>query len=285
MKTINNKFSFRRLWAVMKLDILVDRIYIISWFLILLGFMSVWQLVELRDAVEVFHRSGHDYAATSFGLETFSHSMMVYVMVLVAVIAMIGNPIKEKGKAINYLMVPATSLEKFVSRTFLSLFGVTALALVAWFLADALRIMVVSIAPRYAELPTGFKEFTLTRALSFVSALFVQEVRPDVMLVTNYAIMAFYVFFHSLVLLGCIFRGFFAALAPTIAFTFVMFKTEFLDVWERLIASTPVLILVVTIALVVFNWWLSYRYFARKQVVAIENSLSKLSNKGKEAAV
>ncbi len=106
------------------------------------------------------------------------------------------------------------------------------------------------------------------------------------MLAANYAIMAFYVFFHSLVLLGgCIFRGFFAALAPTIAFTFVMFKTEFLDVWERLIASTPVLILVVTIALVVFNWWLSYRYFARKQVVAIENSLSKLSNKGKEAAV
>lgn len=269
MKTINNKFSFRRLWEVMKLDILADRIYIISWFLILLGFMSVLQLVELRDAVEVFHRSGHDYAVTSFGLETFSHSMMVYVMVLVAVTAMIGNPIKEKGKAINYLMVPATSLEKFVSRTFLSLFGVTALALVAWFLADALRIMVVSIAPRYAELPTGFKEFTLTRALSFVSALFVQEVRPDVMLVANYAIMAFYVFFHSLVLLGgCIFRGF-AALAPTIAFTFVMFKTEFLDVWERLIASTPVLMLAVTIALVVFNWWLSYRYFARKQVVPV----------------
>lgn len=254
----------------MKLDILADRIYIISWFLILLGFMSVWQLVELRDAVEVFHRSGHDYAATSFGLETFSHSMMVYVMVLVAVTAMIGNPIKEKGKAINYLMVPATSLEKFVSRTFLSLFGVTALALVAWFLADALRIMVVSIAPRYAELPTGFKEFTLTRALSFVSALFVQEVRPDVMLVTNYAIMAFYVFFHSLVLLGgCIFPGFFATLAPTIAFTFVMFKTEFLDVWERLIASTPVLMLAVTLALVILNWWLSYRLFSRKQVVPV----------------
>ena len=254
----------------MKLDILADRIYIISWFLVLLGFMSVWQLVELRDAVEVFHRSGHDYAVTSFGLETFSHSMMVYVMVLVAVTAMIGNPIKEKGKAINYLMVPATSLEKFVSRTFLSLFGVTALALVAWFLADALRIMVVSIAPRYAELPTGFKEFTLTRALSFVSALFVQEVRPDVMLVANYAIMAFYVFFHSLVLLGgCIFRGFFAALAPTIAFTFVMFKTEFLDVWERLIASTPVLMLAVTLALVILNWWLSYRLFSRKQVVPV----------------
>ncbi len=254
----------------MKLDILADRIYIISWFLILLGFMSVWQLVDLRDAVEVFHRSGHDYAATSFVLETFSHSMMVYVMVLVAVTAMIGNPIKEKGKAINYLMVPATSLEKFVSRTFLSLFGVTALALVAWFLADALRIMVVSIAPRYAELPTGFKEFTLTRALSFVSALFVQEVRPDVMLVANYAIMAFYVFFHSLVLLGgCIFRGFFAALAPTIAFTFVMFKTEFLDVWERLIASTPVLMLAVTLALVILNWWLSYRLFSRKQVVPV----------------
>ena len=269
MKTINNKFSFRRLWEVMKLDILADRIYIISWFLILLGFMSVWQLVELRDAVEVFHRSGHDYAVTSLGLETFSHSMMVYVMVLVVVTAMIGNPIKEKGKAINYLMVPATSLEKFVSRTFLSLFGVTALALVAWFLADALRIMVVSIAPRYAELPIGFKEFTLTRALSFVSALFVQEVRPDVMLVTNYAIMAFYVFFHSLVLLGCIFRGFFATLASTIAFTFVMFKTEFLDVWERLIASTPVLMLAVTLALVILNWWLSYRFFSRKQVVPV----------------
>ena len=231
--------------------------------------MSVWQLVELRDAVELFHRSGHDYAVASFVLETFSHSMMVYVMVLLAVTAMIGNPIKEKGKAINYLMVPATSLEKFVSRTFLSLFGVTALALVAWFLADALRIMVVSIAPRYAELPTGFKEFTLTRALSFVSALSVQEVRPDVMLVANYAIMAFYVFFHSLVLLGCIFRGFFAALAPTIAFTFVMFKTEILDVWERLIASTPVLMLAVTLALVILNWWLSYRLFSRKQVVPV----------------
>lgn len=283
MKTINNKFSFRRLWAVMKLDILADRIYIISWFLVLLGFMSVWQLVELRDAVEVFHRSGHDYAATSFVLETFSHSMMVYVMVLVAVTAMIGNPIKEKGKAINYLMVPATSLEKFVSRTFLSLFGVTALALVAWFLADALRIMVVSIAPRYAELPTGFKEFTLTRALSFVSALFVQEVRPDVMLVANYAIMAFYVFFHSLVLLGCIFRGFFAALAPTIAYTFVMFKTEFLDVWERLIASTPVLMLAVTFALVILNWWLSYRLFSRKQVVPVSR-VNFFKNR-KEAAV
>ena len=110
----------------------------------------------------------------------------------------------------------------------------------------------------------------MTRALSFVLALFVQEVRPDVMLVTNYAIMAFYVFFHSLVLLGgCIFRGFFAALAPTIAFTFVMFKTEFLDVWEILIASTPVLMPAVTLALVILNWWLSYRLFSHKQVVSV----------------
>lgn len=284
MNTINDKFSIRRLGAVMKLDILADRIYIISWFLICLGFMSVWQFVELRDAVEVFHRSGNDYAVTSFGLDTFSNSMMVYVMVLVVATAMIGNPLKEKGKAINYLMVPATSLEKFVSRTFLSLFGVTILALVAWFLADALRIMVVSVVPRYAELPAGFKEFTLTRTLNFISALFVQKVRPDVMLVTNYAIMAFYVFFHSLVLLGgCLFRGFFAALAPTIAFTFVMFNTEFFDVWERLIASFPVLILVVTLALVILNWWLSYRFFSRKQVVTVGH-LRFLSNR-KEAAV
>lgn len=284
MNTINDKFSFRRLWTVMKLDILADRIYIISWFLICLGFMSVWQFVELRDAVEVFHRSGNDYAVTSFGLDTFSRSMMVYVMVLVVVTAMISNPLKDKGKAINYLMVPATSLEKFVSRTFLSLFGVTILALVAWFLADVLRIIVVSVVPRYAELPAGFKEFTLTRTLNFISALFVQKVRPDVMLVTNYAIMAFYVFFHSLVLLGgCLFRGFFAALAPTIAFTFVMFKTEFLDVWERLVASTPVLTLVVTLALVVFNWWLSYRLFSRKQVVPMGH-LRSLS-KRKEVAV
>lgn len=284
MNTINDKFSFRRLGTVMKLDILADRIYIISWFLICLGFMSVWQFVELRDAVEVFHRSGHDYAVTSFGLDTFSRSMMVYVMVLVVVTAMIGNPLKEKGKAINYLMVPATSLEKFVSRTFLSLFGVTILALVAWFLADVLRIIVVSVVPRYAELPAGFKEFTLTRTLNFISALFVQKVRPDVMLVTNYAIMAFYVFFHSLVLLGgCLFRGFFAAWTPTIAFTFVMFKTEFLDVWERLVASTPVLTLVVTLALVVFNWWLSYRLFSRKQVVPMGH-LRSLS-KRKEVAV
>lgn len=284
MNTINDKFSFHRLWTVMKLDILADRIYIISCFLLLLGLMCVWQFVELRDAVEVFHRSGQDYAVTSFGLEMFSHSMMVYVMVLVVVTAMIGNPLKEKGKAINYLMVPATSLEKFVSRTFLSLFGVTILALVAWFLADALRIMVVSVVPRYAELPAGFKEFTLTRTLNFISALFVQKVRPDVMLVTNYAIMAFYVFFHSVVLLGgCIFRGFFAALAPTIAFTFVMFNTEFFDVWERLIASNPVLTLVVPLALVILNWWLSYRFFSRKQVVPVGHL--RFLSKRKEAAV
>jgi uncharacterized membrane protein len=130
---------------------------------------------------------------------------------------------------------------------------------------------IIATFPRYAEVPSECNVFTVNRTLLALVNVFSKRCigGPDhtlYPLVSNYAMVMFYVYCHSLMLLGaCVFRNVVASLSPFFALVYVVFLTG--DGLENLITQYPVLVLLIFTILIVFNWWLSYYYFSHKMVV------------------
>ena len=88
-------------------------------------------------------------------------------------------------------------------------------------------------------------------------------------LVSNYALVVFYIYSHSLVLLGAsIFRLYIARFAPFMGLVYLLFLTlGNTTIYDDMVGIYPVPTLVVFAILTLFNWWLSYYYFSHKQIV------------------
>lgn len=306
MNTINNKFSFSRLGAVLKRDIVVNRWpYLFTFFTFFAAFL-VYQIFDMKDVVELSMLRALPVEEYMKRLASDCVPFFYGILALALVCAaseMCGTPLKTKGRGINYLMMPATNLEKFLSRALIVTVMLIVMAYVALFCADLARMLYASIVD--AE---GFYGFTVPCVLAEFGETFPSFYRTGgevwgltadgtvrmigfnafygVVNVT--AMVLFFLFMHSLYILGgCIWRK--AAIVKTLivqmvvsaAIAWVFVKLEpFVLPWlndvfisffetEQQAGMTLVSIAVpVLLALTTLNWWLSYRLFSRKQVVA-----------------
>ena len=306
MNTINNRFSFSRFAAVLKCDLMENWLRYVGVFCILFFANLAYQLVDIKDVVELstlraipveeyMKQLAVDCLPLFYGV--LSLSLMCAASDMTAV------PFKSKGRAMNYLMMPATNLEKFLSRVFINVVMVLVMAYVALFLADLARMLYVAIFDI-----EGFYGFTIPCMWSEIGETFssfyrtggevwgptadgtvrVIGFRAYYGVVNVTAMVAFFLFVHSLFILGgCFWRKaaiikiWITQLVVTFAVVWVFVKIEpYVLPWlgdvltslfetEQKAGMTLLSIAIpVLLALIVLNWWLSYRLFSRKQAVA-----------------
>ena len=324
MKPINNtnSFSLRRLIRVIRIDLsaysLSHRMYI--------GIAIIFwatQLGALRECI-TFYKTGMIESAQMFEHFALQQAPVFYSflfgMMLFSIATAYG--LGEKSDATYYLSIPATNVEKFVSRAMIAVVEPIVMTLLALLTADLARIGIVeyrmAVNPDYAVLTDSFKGLTIPHVLGniqqtaqywfgfwstdFVNAEgyismagFEHNVYRGIMMILFGAVSM--VFIHSLFLaIGLCWTNFTAITVLIIGSAFLLLKGKAIDAivsagdvtmstYGNLLHHEflSVALLAILSTLTIVNWRLSYRAFTRKQVVMPENFLAKSRKRRKEA--
>ncbi|MBO5083649.1 MAG: hypothetical protein J6C15_04695 [Bacteroidaceae bacterium] len=306
MNTINNKFSFARLGAVLKCDLVEHRWSNIAAFFILFAAFLASQLANMNSIIGtgLRHSIQPDQYMPSLAANFVPFFYGVLSLALMCAAAdMCGVPLKTKGRGLNYLMMPATNMEKFVARALVNTILLIVMAFAALLLADLVRMLFVPLFE-----VKEFYGFTLPRILAEFGETFSSAYRtggevwgPTVdgtVRVIGFSayygavnvttMVAAFLFAHSLFILGgCIWRKaaiikiWITQIVVTSAVVWIFVKLEpYVLPWlgdvltslfetEQQAGMTLMNIAIpVLLALTALNWWLGYRLFSRKQVVA-----------------
>ena len=306
MNTINNKFSFARLGAVLKCDLVEHRWSNIAAFFIFFAAFLASQLSNMNSIIGtgLRHSIQPDQYMPSLAANFVPFFYGVLSLTLMCAAAdMCGVPLKTKGRGLNYLMMPATNMEKFVARALVNTILLIVMAFAALLLADLVRMLFVPLFE-----VKEFYGFTLPRILGEIGETFsaaysaggevwgltadgtirVTEFSAYYGVVNVTAMVAAFLFAHSLFILGgCIWRKaaiikiWITQIVVTSAVVWIFVKLEpYVLPWlgdvlislfesEQQAGMTLMSIAIpVLLALTALNWWLSYRLFSRKQVVA-----------------
>ena len=270
----NRYFSFSRLGLVMKRDFMENwktNLYrflgpyaaflLVMWF----SSMNMTNFNEFSDIV-----SGTFFSVLFFG-GSFTASHVLETM-------------NTQQKRISFLMLPATSFEKFLARFLYVTLGFVVLSTIALLLAEVTRFLLLPLF----DLPDTFKQSTLpgvwqaimnVRTFNFNGSGIMESVVG----------WLFLIWIHSFFLLGgCRWykNAFWKTLGLIILvnffFIFVLVNlVELLDegVMEEIllwceanfswVTVTGILsfAIVMFVLLILLNWWLSYRCFTRSQVI------------------
>ena len=306
MNTINNKFSFSRLGAVLKCDFVEHRWNNIAAFFIFFAAFLASQLSNMNSIIDtgLRHSIQPDQYMPSLAANFVPFFYGVLSLALMCAAAdMCGVPLKTKGRGLNYLMMPATNMEKFVARALVNTILLIVMAFAALLLADLVRMLFVPLFE-----VKEFYGFTLPRILAEFGETFSSAYRtggevwgPTVdgtVRVIGFSayygavnvttMVAAFLFAHSLFILGgCIWRKaaiikiWITQIVVTSAVVWIFVKLEpYVLPWlgdvltslfetEQQAGMTLMSIAIpVLLALTALNWWLGYRLFSRKQVVA-----------------
>ena len=281
MKQVNNTFSLRRLWMVMKRDITADGMLYLGIFLGMVVLLTFLQLeffkIDLTNqnvsTFEYYIVNGYiDKAISQVSFGIWQISFPVLVLYLFLMTATLCNPMTKKKSAINYLMLPASCAEKYVSRILITIVATLCMAVLVAFLADLARMAIVATLPRFANIPAECNTFVVDDTLATLGRVFSKsysayEGVPHPLAV-NYALVLFYVYCHSLILLGAsIFRFYLARFAPLSVFIYLVILMDDMAILENMMLQHPVPTLVTFATLILFNWWLTYYYFSHKMIV------------------
>jgi hypothetical protein len=213
-----------------------------------------------------------DKAVSQVNFGLWQVSFPVLVLYLFIMTATLCNPLTKKKSAINYLMLPASCAEKYVSRILITIVATLCMAVLVAFLADLARMAIVATLPRFANIPAECNTFVVDDTLATLGRVFSKSYYAyegvPYPLVVNYALVLLYVYTHSLVLLGAsIFRFYIARFAPLVGFVYLMFLMDDMTILENMLLKHPVTTLIVLVILTLFNWWLTYYYFSHKMIV------------------
>lgn len=307
MNTINNKFSFARLGAVLKCDFVEHRWSNIAAFFTLFVAFLVCQFTQMNELIEISHIhssiSPEQYMPSLAANCTAFFYGVLALTLMCAAADMCGVPLKTKGRGLNYLMMPATNMEKFVARALVNTILLIVMAFAALLLADLVRMLFVPLFE-----VKEFYGFTLPRILVALGKPFSAAysaggevwgptVDGTVRVIGFSAyygavnvttMVAAFLFAHSLFILGgCIWRKaaiikiWITQIVVTSAVVWIFVKLEpYVLPWlgdvltslfetEQQAGMTLMNIAIpVLLALTALNWWLGYRLFSRKQVVA-----------------
>ena len=302
---MNNRFSFSRFAAVLKCDLMENWLRYVGVFAILFFANLAYQLVDIKDVVELSMLRGipAEYMKQlAIDCVPFFYGVLTLALMCAAA-DMTAVPFRTKGRGMNYLMMPATKLEKFLSRVFINVVMVIVMAYVALLCADLVRMLCLSLlkaettwgltAPRaLVAWIEPLKEIYVDGASGY-EIINNEIVRPHwgmglaIMAVSFVVILSLWG--HSLFILsGCIWRKRALVKMFFLSFMFIAFciwlfsEIAPMSWWEqsvvpwlesnckterevnRFIFSIGIPLFLGFIAL---NWWLSFRLFTRKQMI------------------
>ena len=309
MNTINNKFSFARFGAVLKCDLMEHRWRYISVFFIMFVAFLGCQLMHINEIIEwsyLRHVPSNQFMPRLAENCTAFFYVVLILALTCAAADMSSVPFNTKGRALNYLMMPATKLEKFLSRAFINIVLVIVMAYVALFLADLVRMLCVpffkvggfygfTVHQIFINWLDPFKEVFengSTNALSINGEIVTPVWSFGMCFMAVVCIVLSSLLSHSIFLLGgCIWRK--GALIKTVASALVISLlflwllvniAPSIDLWaenrlapwleQRFETEEDILrvgfpiVAFLNFVFTTFNWWLSFRLFSRKQAVA-----------------
>ena len=303
---MNNLFSFSRFGAVLKCDLVEHRWRYISAFFIMLVALSGFQLAQAADYLQFSKMIEGVDIYRNFTDTVTAFFYIVLALALCCAVSEISLVMKTKGKAMNYLMLPATNLEKFLSRVLIAIVAVFIMAFVALFLSDVMRMLIL---PAFDDEYVGeLYRFAFPQVMSNLGDPFFAIYEEGGIVwgdkdglytivgfnhYLGYMAVAFLTLsilvIHSFFVLGgCIWRK--GAVVKTLLVGLVV---TLLGVW-LLVKLSPILLEcecfnklpelwfetghyvmkilvlianVVFLGITVFNWWLAYRLFSRKQMI------------------
>ena len=321
---MNNTFSLSRFGMVLKRDLMENRKrYLGVFFIMFIAFLA-YQLTDMKDIIELSLIRTYEQGDYMASLATDCLPCFYGVLVLALMCAaadMTAVPLGSKTIATNYLMMPASNLEKFLSRALINTIVVIIMAYVALFCADLVRMLCV---PLYDV--KEFYGFTMSRALVAwtepIKEIYTNggvgfkvvngvELRPDwelsmALMAVSFGVLR-YLFFHSqFILVGCIWRKralikmFLIGMVISVVCIWLFAQIIPSEEWlEEVVASwldataiadmtqTQINRVIFSIGIpfyfvfTCFNWWLSFRLFSRKQVIVRGFSLKQLLNKAR----
>ena len=270
----NRYFSFSRLGLVMKRDFMENWKTNLYRFL---GPYTIFLLVMWFSSMNMtnFNEFSDIVSATFFSVLFFGGSFTASYAL---------ETMNTQQKRISFLMLPATSFEKFFARFLYVTVGFVVLSTIALLLAEVTRFLLLPLF----DLPDTFKQSTLpgvwqtimnVRTFNFNGSGIMESVVG----------WLFLIWIHSFFLLGgCRWykNAFWKTLGLVILvnffFIFVLVNlVELLDegVMEEIllwceanfswVTVTGILsfAIVMFMLLILLNWWLSYRCFTRSQVI------------------
>ena len=292
---MNNTFNFSRFTAVLKCDLVEHRWRYISAFFIMFVALIYQQIDIIGNICEARQllpdwefEATYTTASDALCFNTYQFFFPILALALICAASdMSAVPFKTKGRSMNYLMMPASNLEKFLSRVFVNLVMVIIMAYLALFLADLVRMLYVTLND--IEGFGGFNVFTALKAWLWPLKMVYKDGGPILGVMTAIAIVLTVCYVYSIILIGgCIWRK--GAMVKTL---FVGLVVTLLGVW-LLVKLSPILLEcecfnklpelwfetghyvmkmlvlianVVFLGITVFNWWLAYRLFSRKQMI------------------
>lgn len=307
MNTINNTFSLRRLWYVLRIDLRAYTNTRMMYIGILFIFLAS-ESGDLRHCIASYKMGVVDasqlFAMYVDGLAPMFYAFLVGMMLFsISTLSAMG----EKNDVIYYLSLPASNKEKFVSRVLIALVEPVVFVILAMLVVDLLRVGLVEyrmgVNPDYAVLSADFKGFTVPALLGkgwqTIQDMFMNGGTEYVNAAGDISMAGFgfstfrgvlmvllcivsLLFVHSLFLLiGCCWSNFTVITLAIVGVSLWLLRGRAIDAvasagdvtlsaYGNLLQGGvvwSVVLLVVLVALTVVNWRVSYRYFTRKQVV------------------
>ena len=290
----NNCFSFARLRMVMKRDFMENWKRNLYVFLgIFIAFLAVYlfNMAEYNESWTETYKEVSQYVnphtasfafITSFSLFYFATEMM--------------RNMRTKENRLSYLMLPASMLEKFVSRALYVTVGTMLMVFVASLLAEAVHWVFM---PFFDDIPDKFRICVWPEAWGNVwETISPVQTRMDMVgSYESYQLVEKSMFYeiqmgymlalwsHSLFILGGNYFGKHAFLKTVVSMillgivlSYVASLLDIGEVWAfinqfkdflRQISVDHVCIFLafVFFCFTVLNWWLSYKLFTRRQVI------------------
>lgn len=271
----NNFFSFSRIALVLKREIMEN------WKTNLYRFIGVYGALVAAVIVAMSGMSGerwcYEHADAAFGsfCETTRNSFFFIISLLSLIYASgIMENMFSKEKRISFLMLPATLIEKFVSRFLLVTVGLALAVVLAILLAELTRYMLLPLF----DLPDTFCRSMLPGVFTMPFFQAGKIWANGSMAEINAALLQLcfwssLLWNHSLYILGGSYwykRPFFKTLG-TIILALILFVQafEWLDInleWMELGTQLSLGVAFFS-TFTLFNWWLSYKLFSRSQVI------------------
>ena len=284
----NQYFSFSRIAMVMKRDLMEN------WKTNLYRFLGPYAGILLVMILGYWNVTSY----ASFQSMVLSAFLSVLVVGGVYSASLIMEPMRTQHGRISFLMLPATMLEKFVSRALFMTVGFFLMATLALVLAEATRYLFLPLFDvpesfRQSLLPYVFDElnfFASSDAMTTTNSWYV-ETEYNILLGQMASVLSL-AWIHSFFILGGCYwykNPFWKTLGMLILANFALGVLFFFfikwadglehEVWERTFRwiennldwVTPACLLVFCILLlsilIMLNWWLSYKVFKRSQVI------------------
>ena len=286
----NNFFSFPRIAMVMKREIMENwktNLYR------LIGIYAAFTLVMILNMLKFGPNGNPQIAFQQYSITVMGAFVFIIGIASLAYAANIMENMVTKEKRIAFLMLPATMIEKFVARFLIVTVGLAAAILVAASLAEITRYLVLPLF----NLPEAFQQSVLYYFLSTISIDGEQVYRGSGsalnMSYQNWlgetCGWAFLVWSHSLYILGGSYwykKPFFKTLGILMLISILCSVlsvhiiswvgddsmrsfAEWLEANFQWMTLNKLLALGIAFlsSFTMFNWWLSYRLFARSQVI------------------